>query len=153
MLKERNFVWQVMNSRVHATCQQAGPSQQRAVSLVVVNWHFVVTFRLAAGRVACLRLLPTCPRLAALCSQHLASSIRWFGEALGLCWGSREPWLWVWLWAGEQTAVRCQSTLGPCPSMWVSFSAGCSLQGMGAISLPPHEAVPPGLCQNVTSSK
>lgn len=58
MLKERNFVWQVMNSRVHATCQQAGPSQQRAVSLVVVNWHFVVTFRLAAGRVACLRLLP-----------------------------------------------------------------------------------------------
>lgn len=58
MLKERNLVRQGMNSSVHATCQQAGPSQQRAVSLVVVNWHFIVTFRRAAGQGTCLRLLP-----------------------------------------------------------------------------------------------
>lgn len=54
----------------------------------------------------------------------------------GALLGKQGARLWVRLWAGEKTAVRCQSTPGPCPSMWVSFSAGCSLQGTGATSLP-----------------
>lgn len=91
MLKERNFVRQVVNSREHAACQQAGPSQQRAVSLVVANWHFVVTFRLAAGQVACLRLLPDLSQAGStsLSTSCFPSQMVW--EALELCWGSREP--------------------------------------------------------------